>query len=98
MPIAATADLLLGGLNITLPVIIIIITWLGCVIFMAISLRLGLMMLFFLNVVEALGFWAYGVSALHMNLITMTTLASFVLLSLSIMLSKSRQGGYGGVA
>lgn len=97
MAIGETVGIMLSNLGVTLPIIVLVITALGSLIFMAVELRLGLMTLFFMYAVEFLAFWRYGVTGTDLTFTAMALLSSFVLMTLSLLLVKSKQGNYGGI-
>lgn len=96
MSMTSIVLVLIGNLGVTLPQLVIIVTTLGSLIFMAVELRFGIMMLFFMYGVETVVFWAAGASSNDIILITSALLASFVMMALSILTVKSKQGGYSG--
>jgi hypothetical protein len=97
MTIESVAVVLVGNLNVTVVQLVLLITALGSMIFMALDLRFGLLMLFFMFGVETLVFWAYGVTTAEMTLSTLCLLSSFVALTLSLLLVSSKQAKPGGI-
>lgn len=96
MTMAEVLTLLIGNLGITLPQLVLLITALGSLIFMALDLRLGLMMLFFMFGIETVAFWAAAVASYDLYLAISALLASFVLMALSLLMSKPKDY-YGGI-
>lgn len=91
----AIGDIILvivNNLGITWPQLIVLITALGSLIFMAVEVRLGLMMMFLMFGIETVAFWIYGMSATEITIVTMALLATFVLMALSLLVTRSKTG------
>lgn len=95
---------LISNLGVTWPQLVLIITALGVMIFMAVELRFGLMMMFFMFAFETLVFWYsmnnvpdLGITTVDLTLSTSVTLASFVIMTLSLLITKSKQGYNEGI-
>lgn len=97
MSFATVLSLLFSGLNVTLPQFVLVITVLGSIIFIAVELRFGLMILFFMLGIETLVYWRVGVSDADMNLVIIVLMSSFVLMTLSLLLMKSSEQTYQGL-
>lgn len=97
MALSNIVILIFGTLGVTLPQFILLITALGAVIFIAVELRFGLMMLFFMFAVELIAFWSYGVAYIDLILSVMCLLATFVCMTLSLLLVRSGQQHPGGL-
>ena len=91
MPISDVVLVLVGNLEVTLPQLVLIITTLGSLIFMAVDMRFGLMILFFLYGVEVIIFWSAGVAAIDLTLSVMCLLAALVMMTLSLLVTRSKQ-------
>jgi len=81
---------LTNNLGVTNEVFILIVTVLSCVIFMAKELRLGLLLLFFITSVEFMILYALGLNTTY-HIITI--LASFVILTISLLISYKKTQG-----
>jgi hypothetical protein len=104
MPIGEIIGGLIGNLGVTFPQWVILITVLGSIIFMAVEVRFGLMMLFLMVGFETVVFWysqtyitGLGITGGDMILMASVLLGVFVLMTLSLLMVKSKQGyQYGG--
>lgn len=97
MPIAETAALMVGNLGVTVTQLVLLLTALGSIIFMAVELRLGFMMMFMLFGVEFVILWSYGAQVGDLTLAGICLLASFVTMTLSLLLIRPKQNVYGGI-
>lgn len=102
MPILETIAFGISGLGITLPQLVLMVTALGSMIFVAASFRLGVMMLFFMFGSEFLIFWRISliapeiITAIDMSIVTLAFLASFVIMTISLLMTKA-QNTSGGI-
>lgn len=83
------AEELWVNLGVTLDQFIMLITFMASLIFMAKDLRLGIMLLFFLNTIEVILFYAAG---WDITLISIATLISLVLMAFSLFVSFQNTG------
>lgn len=97
MSMESVVVLLVGNLEVTVAQLVLLITALGSMIFMALDLRFGLLMLFFMFGVETLVFWSYGVTTAELTLSVLCLLSSFVALTLSLLLVSSKTAKPGGI-
>jgi hypothetical protein len=101
MPIGEIVNALILNLGITFPMLVVLLATLGSLIFMALELRFGLMMLFFMNGILTVIFWAAfsaGSIVTFSDLVVSitVTLASIVLMTLSLLSTRSKQV-HGGI-
>lgn len=97
MSVESIVVVMLGNLEVTLVQVVLLLTALGSMIFMALDLRFGLLMLFFMFGCETVVFMAYGVTQAEMYLTGLALLSSFVALTLSLLLVSSKQSKPGGI-
>jgi hypothetical protein len=87
---------LVSNLGVTFTQLVLLMTVLGSLIFIAVELRLGLLLLFFMTGIETIVFWSYGVATTDLSMVVSVFLSSFVLMAVSLLLIKPKQG-YGGI-
>jgi len=83
-------ETLLANMGVTIEQFVLLMTGLGSLIFMAKDFRLGLLILFFSVGVEFIVFYSLGKDV---SLYIITLLASFVLLTISLLISYSKKSG-----
>jgi hypothetical protein len=87
-------ELITSNLGANLDIIVIFCTVIAGLIFMAVDVRFGIMMLFFLFGVEFVAFYNGGVSTTY---VLYALLATFAVLALTILITRQRVGTSGGV-
>lgn len=90
LSIVLFAEEMWANLGVTTDQLIMILTFMASLIFMAKDLRLGMMLLFFLNSIEFLLFYGSGYDV---TLISIAVLISLVLMAMTLFMSHQRSKG-----